>query len=44
MMESYTERHNSSCAMNYCTSLSTMLVVPLVDIIQFGEDNTMILC
>ena len=44
MMESYNERHNSSCAMNYCTSISTMLDVPLVYIIQFGDDNTMILC
>ena len=45
MMESYNELHNSSCAMNYCTSIYTMLVVPLVfNIIQCGDDNTMILC
>ena len=30
MMESDNDRHNSSCAMNYCTSISTMLVLPLV--------------
>ena len=29
-MESYNERHNSSCAINYCTSISTMLVISLV--------------
>ena len=39
------ERHNSSCAINYCTSISTMLVVPLIYIAkQFGDDNTMFLC
>ena len=43
-MESYNELHNSSCAMNYCTSIYTMLVVPLVYIIQCDDDNTMILC
>ena len=43
-MESYKERHNSSCAINYCTSIYMMLVEPLVYIIQCGDDNTMILC
>ena len=43
-MGSNNELHNSSCAMNYGTSISTMLVVPLVYIIKCVDDNTMILC
>ena len=33
-MGSNNKLHNSSCAMNYCTSITTMLVVPLVYILQ----------
>ena len=44
IMQSYNELHNPLCAINYCTSISTMLIVPLVYIIQCSDDNTMILC